>query len=232
MDPASDAPRGIEQEGCPCPRGQGYEGFTAQHEDEPGDDDTEWELLADRLASFDQRTSPPMDERDDWPSTYVRGPKTQAAVRAFLDSHGRAEEFLRQTGVSLSSEGSASFEEALEPQVFATMRLISTAPKSNPEYPLQWRLRYRRVRLRAGAGTRLRSALYNDPMRPRTELWSGICPCVLFGAGLRSCRYGARKNGGAAREPSAGPIVRIKTNVLSQVTVLRASKNVPRGLLR
>lgn len=105
--------------------GQWYVWFTAQHEDEPGDDDFGWAQLAEQLASFDQRSSPLLDDRDETSAEYRRKPKTQVAVRAFLTEHGRTDAFLREAGVNLSSEGLASFYDAIEPQFFAAMRLLA-----------------------------------------------------------------------------------------------------------
>jgi integrase len=105
--------------------GEWYVWFTNQNEDEPGDDDFGWALLAEQLASFDQRVSPLLDDRNETSSVYLRGPKTQTAVHAFLTEHGRAGEFLREIGQDLSPEGLASFYAALEPQFFAAMRLLA-----------------------------------------------------------------------------------------------------------
>ena len=108
-------PEGLTKREALALAGRWYVWFTAQHEDEPGDDDFGWALLAEQLADFDLQTSGLLDERDDLPSGWARGQKTEARVRAFLSQHGRVEAFMREAGISLSADGLTSFYESLEP---------------------------------------------------------------------------------------------------------------------
>lgn len=101
--------------------GRWYLWFTAQHEQDPGDDAAGWRLLADQFEDARQVGIGAPDEPDD-PS---RPKGVQARVECFLARSARTADFLLSEGVALSAEGRTGFLRALEPQFFAALRLLS-----------------------------------------------------------------------------------------------------------
>lgn len=92
--------------------GRWYLWFTAQHEQDPGDDAEGWRLLADQFEDARQVGIGAPDEPDD-PS---RPKGVQARVEFFLTKNARTADFLLSEGVALSAEGRTGFLRALEPQ--------------------------------------------------------------------------------------------------------------------